>query len=479
MATSLIKDIAKTAKVKAVKGLGNAMFGSGIVGGALNKSFQRKFLGKEESDTQVADAISEQEKVQDQNNATLARIETLVVNISDNIYNIAGVLNAQVVSMHEAQRLQQERAFKNAAAAEEATAEALKIESPTPAANAVPQTTDEKGKGGIMDLIGSVMDTKSMFKGFLKKFAIFAAGATALGLAGAAVSNFTGSSDNKSTPANIPNVPGSPGAPGAPGTPGDNGAPGAPIQQPPASPASIMTAPAKPVASVAPPAPQASKTPAAPPPAPTLAAAPPSVAATAPAEDPEASKLKDFFDKPENATDKEQLNTLWQKQQTFVHAIETLKNTPNASPEEKKRNDDIIKNQLEPGLAATKQARSEILNKGRKAISAKQTSSSGVSVAPAGGATAAAPSSSLPAGGGESSSGGGTPVAPPAPSSGSSIGAASTAVAAAQEAAPADNRITTVNNDTTATDTPAPSFIPSPIADRGSLDAGTTFGMGS
>jgi len=47
-----------------VAGVGNAVFGSGLVGGALNKSFQRKFGEKQENDdTQVAEAQASKKKL--------------------------------------------------------------------------------------------------------------------------------------------------------------------------------------------------------------------------------------------------------------------------------------------------------------------------------------------------------------------------------------------------------------------------------
>lgn len=541
---SLIKDVAKSAKSRAVKGISNAVFGRGLVGGALGKSFEKKFGDQEQEDTEVADALKEQESIQDNNNATLTRIETIVMNIADNIYNIAGVLNAQVVSMKEAHRLQQERAFKNAAATEEANSEALQVVAP-PAAATAENTTKEK-KGGITDLIGSVLSTKKLFKGFLKKFAIFAAGVTAVGLAGFAASTFMSKNDtNKdqetvdmggAPPAgpNEPQVisstpPGT--APGespslaptvaaksqttSPGsTPATTGTQAAPPSNLTPTPASVPgpSAPTISILGAVPNVPAqmleqgsnkatpsaagmvASKAPepvrSAPvaAPAPTPAAPPPSVAATSSADDPEAVKLEEYFNKPENAAEKAQFDEAYHSQLVIQRAISSTKSLIQSAktPEEKAQHEAILKDQLEPGLKAAKAQKKVIVDRARKAIQPQTSAPSTPQPASGGGgsATAAAPSGggSGGGGGGEAtpiSSGGGASAVPPSPSSGASIGAASTAVAAASESAPPKMSSAQINNDTTSGDIPTPGPIPTPIAGRGSLDADIVFMAGA
>lgn len=502
MATgSIIKDVAKAAKAKAVKSISGAVFGKGLVGGALSKSFEKKFGAQEAENTDVADALKEQENIQDNNNATLTRIETIVMNIADNIYNIAGVLNAQVVSMKEAHRLQQERAFKSAAASEEANSEALKVEAPGPAAT---ESGDKEKKGSISSLISSVLSTKTLFKGFLKKFAIFAAGVTAVGLAGFAASTFM---SNKT-----PEVPGEM-------PPKENGAPPAGPNEPqiisstpPAAPTSERSTPVSstPSASAAGPGPSATSTqtpaqgenafqlnkamtgaasgmlgvklpePVRSAPAPTPAAPPPPMAATSSTNDSEVAKLQEYFEKPENASEKAQLDEVVQRKVVIERAISSTKALiQNAkTPEEKAQHEAILKDQLEPGLKATREQKKAILDKARKVIQPKTTPPP--APAPAGGDSGAAPvAASGGAGGGAMASSGGASAVSPTPSSGSSIGAASTAVAAASEGAPPKASSTQINNDTTSGDKPAPTSIPSPIAGRGSLDVGTVFGSGS
>ena len=505
-------------KNQMVAGLGNAVFGSGIVGGALNKSFQKKFGEKQEGDdARVANALAEQEATQDNNNATLARIETIVMNIADNIYNIAGVLNAQVVSMKEAQKLQQERAFKNAAAEEERNAEALKLASPAPAASTTPTESSEDKKGGIMGLVGSLMSTKNLFKGFLKKFAIFAAGVTAVGLAGAAVSStFLG---NPPAPANeIPQTGDTPiplpptGAGGGRGSQGVSSMDMQPVNQnsseapPPLPPTgagggrgsqgvplaetSSQTAenpPSVSSADVSPPAysvgagggrggqggataEQAalvSQPPAPPPAAMAVAAAPIS----------SASAGNNAESDPKGAHD-------------FVMQSSQIQVEPRADGSfvDIKTGAPVSEEQVKQKIQATGKDPEKVITQVKKyqeetgKATGNKSQAPNISMGPAGGAVAAsAPSSGsvgASAGGGGSSSMGASPVAP-SPTTGASIGQTSTAVAAASESMSPKVSTSQINNNTTSGDAPPPTAIPSPIAGRGSLDIGTVFNSGA
>jgi hypothetical protein len=535
MANSLVKDIAKTAKNNAVKGIGKAVFGTGAIGGALGKSFTKKFGGEEGGDTRVADALDNQSKVQEENSAILTRIETIVMNIADNVYNLAGIMNAQVVSMRDAQRIQQERAFAQGAAREENSSEALKLEGPKAAAGPIPDK-----KGGIKDTLKGIMDsigsTKKLFKGFLKKFGVLALGITAaMGVAAFAASDIEKEGDipteEKQSAENVPpgenespeklaggaigfqpsvveppggaagtmataGATGATGAGGSAGAAGGDGAAGAvggnavsvintptPIPPPAAvSPTSTFVEAAA----------AASTTPAIPPepPAATPAAPPPSISTSSPAADPEVAKLQEYFEKPENAAENAQLDELHMREKTIKRAISSTKSLMSSAstPEEKAKHANILKNQLEPGLAATKAQKKAILDKARKAVGIETKSSTGTissSPSPAGGAESAgaesAPASSASSGGGGGGMGASgsaaTPVSP-SPSTGASIGQASTSVAAASEPKPAKNNFIESN---TSTDegSPPPTAIPSPIAGRGSLDVGTVFGSES
>lgn len=623
MATSLIKDVAKKAKSNAVKSIGNAVMGSGVVGGALNKAFQKKFGDKEEKDTRVADALEQQTKAQDDNSATLTRIESIVMNIADNVYNLAGIMNAQVVSMQEAERLQKERAFAEAAAKEENAAEALKPS--TGPAGTAPPAKEKEGKG-IMGVLSSIMDsvgsTKKMFKMFTKKFGVLALGITAavgIGAAGAAVAKtgFFDSKDqkqsNEETPApqDVPKAPEEGATPQqatpqtAPGPAGTEAA-----AKPESSPATTAAAPAPtpsagtpettttntktssnvsldikgappppaPVISAPPPAPGAGKAAASP------AAPPPQPAATQITKDTEAEGLKEYFERPENAMDKVQLEALWARKQQLQTGLALAK----------QNNDPKLTSSIVDNISFVETTRSAILERGKKANTTKSAPPAGASPAstpmaaggggatavsappvsgskfgdkaesdpkeardfifrssqigvnpkadgsfidiesgnpvteeqlaqkiqatgkdpakvmkqvklyqekigkrkqtpeggdrpeaPAGGAGGAAPAAAPGGGGGGGSGGGGgggavggATAVPPKPASGADIATASTDVAAASEPKPPQTSSTEINTGSSDSN-PLPSSIPTPIANRGTLDVGTIFGSES
>lgn len=515
MAT-IIKDIATKVKNNAVKSIGNAMFGSGIIGGALNKAFQKKFGDKEESDTQVAEALSEQEKVQDQNNATLTRIETIVVNIADNIYNIAGVLNTQVVSMKEAQRLQQERAYKNAAAEEERNAEALKLEAPTPAASApIEQTSNDKGGGGIMALAGLLLSTRKMFKGFLKKFAIFAAGVTAVGLAGAATTSLFSGGDkqppleppqaSKEAQAPLPSTGAGGGRGGQGGTsfsdteqPTNQTSAEAPDLLPPTGAGGGRGSQGMPTADTSAPsvestlttsatsfaqntssggnAPGADSTNQA-----TLVTpSTPSLPAAEPVSAPfvSTSKINDKAESDPKAAHEFLVNSNQVKVQPQADGsfIDVLSGKPIPEEQVKQKIQAAGKNPEKVITQAKKYQ--EKANKPQTFSSASPAPSS---AAAAGGAMPAPMAMPAPSTGGtsgsvgSSSSGSGASPVAPSPSTGASIGQTSTAVAAASENIPPKLLSSQINNNTSLGGVPAPTSIPSPIANRGSLDIGTVF----
>lgn len=566
MATSLISDVVKKTKSNAVKSVGSAMFGSGVVGGALNKAFQKKFGDKEEKDTRVSEALESQTKAQDENSATLTRIETIVMNIADNVYNLAGIMNAQVVSMHEAQKLQQDRVFKENAAKEQA-AEALAPQQASPATKPA-ATKEEGGFGGILSsIMDSVSGTRKMFVSFTKKFGVLALGLTAaLGLGVAAAKSFFDSNEQKD--AKLEDV--NPESPPGPlentsqqdtegtatskenlpdtGAGGGRGGQGGPTAQ---EAVNTPTAPPPPAPVVSNPTTSSGgATPAKPPPQP---------AASQQATDPDIDVLKDYFDRPENAMDKMQLQALWTKKQQLQSGLVLAK----------QNNDSKLAGSIVENITSVDDTRSEIIQRGKKAISpaggqgnapsatpvsappasatsfgnkaetdpkearefilnskqigvdvkpdgsfvdvqsgnpvteqqlsekiqatgkdpAKvlkqlktgQSKSSGGAQIPEASNQTAAPSSGGDVGPMEGSSGGGgggggggaTPV-PPAPSSGADIATASTDVAAAAEPKPPQTSSTEINTGSNENN-PLPSLIPTPVANRGTLDVGTVF----
>ena len=175
---SLGNDLKSAARSKAVRGITGSLFGSGIVGSALKRSFQRKFAPKtDDQESDVVDALKEQEKVISDNDMTLIRIERIVMNIADNIYNIAGIMNAQVVSMREAERLREQARSRDLAAREEALSESTREIAPTAAGTEISKPEEKKG-GIVSSLLGTVGKTKRMFGSFLKKFGVAALAVT-------------------------------------------------------------------------------------------------------------------------------------------------------------------------------------------------------------------------------------------------------------------------------------------------------------
>jgi hypothetical protein len=218
-------------------------------------------------------------------------------------------------------------------------------------------------------------------------------------------------------------------------------------------------------------------------PPPTPVAPPPPVAATTMTKDEEASKLREYFEKPENAAEQSQLSDLFQRKQKIKVGIASTKALLRTAktPEEKQQHQDML-DYLEKGLAATEAQRQAILDSARTTLGFAPSAPTGGG-APAGGATSSGSSGGTGGsmGGGGSSGGGGgggASLASSPPSTGASIGEASTAVAAASEPPAAKNNFSEINSSNDV-GSPPPTAIPSPIANRGSLDIGTVFGSES
>lgn len=451
---SFTKDVLKTAKQSAVKKISSAVFGKGIIGSAMGKSFDRKFGADEEDGSEVTSSIDEQGNIQQQNNATLERIETIVMNIADNIYNIAGVLNAQVVSMKEAQRLQQERAFKEGAAKEEAASEATKIGGPVAAGSEDIGATSNKG--GFADLLGSLTGTKLRLKGFLKKFGKVAIGLSAVVGAGALyagtrpsddLSNNTLGGTTTDVSTTSPQISSPPSLPVSP--PVSNTQPPAPpLAQPTTRTGSIpdsqyirkSTAPV--VSDNAPTS------------APTAAAS--AVTSTSPQAVQAGNSKKDaqnFFKSVLNITPNEDGTFTDATTNAPVSKSEVIQKIVTAGGQPEKiisawNKPDQTKAGVQPNIGSV----SDMLS---SAVASVGSSGSAVS-----------PSSSSPIGA--------SMIPPLPPSVGMSIGATSTSIAAAGEA-PTPQNTTSMVNTASSEGNPPPTSIPSPIASRGSLDSDTEF----
>lgn len=484
-------DLRKTAARK----IGNAVFGSGMVGGALNKAFAKKFGGGDQKDTQVADALSEQAKEQETVNSALGRIELTVMNIADNIYNIAGVWSKHVASMEEARKAQRERMSREAAAKEEAASEmqATRIEAPGTAGTKAP-TEEDKKKGPIGKIMSALSSTRGVVGKLLKRFALVTGGALlAAGVGGAAMATVFSAADSafgkedaatlEPSPSDLPTEDG-----GETTTTGTSTLTGAQPQPstsssapPPSSPTSaaaqstLLDAQAKEGAmyeqvqretsSAAPPA----ATPVAQPAMPATAPpAPPQGADSLPAQ------AEEFFNKPENIAYKVQLEAVNAKIKGLNQSILTTEAAMiGASPEDTKRHKATLSN-LKTQLANAEDEKDNLvksaMNSTPQAVAsmvAGQTAPELSTSSTPSAATSAAPASTSSA----------TPI-PPSPSTGTEISQASVDVAAAGEPQPQGDAMVT-NNGEVSDGKPAPPMpMPSPIADRGSLDIGTTFRSG-
>ena len=483
-------DLRKTA----VRSIGNAVFGSGIVGGALNKAFVKKFGSGDQKDTQVADALSEQAKEQETVNSALGRIELTVMNIADNIYNIAGVWSKHVASMEEARKAQRERMSREAAAKEEAASEmqATRIEAPGTAGTKAP-TEEDKKKGPMGKIMSALSSTRGVVGKLLKRFALVTGGALlAAGVGGAAMATVFSAADSafdKEDAATLePSTSAPPtdgGSEPATGTSTSTGAqpqPSTPSSAPP--PPSPTSAAAQSASSDA----QAKEgamyeqvqrdTSSAAPPAATPVAQP-AMPATAPPAPPQGAdslpaQAEEFFNKPENIAYKVQLEAVNAKIKGLNQSILTTEAAMiGASPEDTKRHKATLSN-LKTQLANAEDEKDNLvksaMNSTPQAVAsmvAGQTAPELSTSSTPSAATSAAPASTSSA----------TPI-PPSPSTGTEISQASVDVAAAGEPQPQGDAMVT-NNGEMSDGKPAPPMpMPSPVADRGSLDIGTTFRSG-
>jgi hypothetical protein len=127
-----------------------------------------------------------------------------------------------------------------------------------------------------------------------------------------------------------------------------------------------VKAPAPPSPVVAPPAVAASPSPIVPP-APASGG---SGSATPDSDDSEVKKLAEYFGRPENAADNAQLEELQNRIGTIKRGIRDTKSliASSTTNEEKQRHEKILKEQLEPGLEATKKQKKAILDKARNVL---------------------------------------------------------------------------------------------------------------
>lgn len=175
MATDYTSQLKKAAKTSLVK----SFLGTGVVGRVAMKSF----AGKEKQQDPVTEALDEQAQLQNDVNATIMRMESVVVNIADNVYNIAAVWSERVASMKEAKREQQERLSKEQAALEETENETARMLAPLPSGTDASSggNKDISEKGLLSKLFESVTGTKSLLRLLMSKMGLVVGGVAAAG----------------------------------------------------------------------------------------------------------------------------------------------------------------------------------------------------------------------------------------------------------------------------------------------------------
>ena len=180
MATSsseLVRELKQAAQQKLV----TSFFGTGIVGQALTKRFAEK---NKVSNDPINKAMSEQNAVQNQVNATAVKIEPIVRSIARTVNTLARVWAKHVYAKQEALRLQRERLSKERALAEEDENERKQAEQQAVQKESLTGTQTEDGKGSIL---GSILASTRSTKAFVKKaFGKLAKLLVGVGLGGAA-----------------------------------------------------------------------------------------------------------------------------------------------------------------------------------------------------------------------------------------------------------------------------------------------------
>lgn len=98
-----IREALSEHKTALVEGVRERIFNAGIVGSIMRKTWEKSQAQDGSSDVaqQTFGAIQHITMNTQQTNVILLRIEKIITNISDNVYNIAGAMRAQVTSMRE------------------------------------------------------------------------------------------------------------------------------------------------------------------------------------------------------------------------------------------------------------------------------------------------------------------------------------------------------------------------------------------
>jgi len=210
---------------------------------------------------------------------------------------------------------------------------------------------------------------------------------------------------------------------------------------------------------------------------------------SSPGSEPGIQMLNDYFQKPENAADSMKVQELSEQENTINNAIEQTRILASTvlSPNEKARYEYIIKTQLEPSLQVVKNQKQEIINRAKQSLQGSKISgqttnyvapspvqlTTSVSVAPTAGEAGPAPTPTA-----SSSSSSSPAMMGSNPTSGSGLAATSEAV---ESSATKPNKPTITNIDNSSQNMESREGrtrrgIPSPVANRGSLDKMSFFG---
>ena len=146
------------AKQQFMEGVKDRVFGQGLLGRSLRAGFEAKF-GKKETPQET----NQVEMLEKENVSVLKRIEIVVTNISDNIYNIAGALNAQLTSMKETEEEMRRQEVERLASLEE---QSMELTSTTSSVNKEKSKTDNKP-----NIFESISKSFLSFKNSIAKFA--------------------------------------------------------------------------------------------------------------------------------------------------------------------------------------------------------------------------------------------------------------------------------------------------------------------
>ncbi len=173
----LIDELKRAAKERLI----TSFFGTGIVG----RTLQKKYITKQPSEKNVVDAaLVEQSNVQRQINTTIIKLEPLVVSIAKTVNRIAAVWSKHVFAKKEQLRQRREQASKEKSAEEEDENERKQAEQVAIQKESLTGTTSAdtaSDKGGLLGaVISSSKSTKSFVRGALLKLGALLVGAGAV-----------------------------------------------------------------------------------------------------------------------------------------------------------------------------------------------------------------------------------------------------------------------------------------------------------